>query len=427
MHNPYRIGVNRFYIAEQAIAGKSKSETFAALRPMVESQTLVFKRNPTREEKATGLTHRIPLETTAAQLTSLQDEIGRVYKELGLSIGRKFEDEETPAPMPAPLLAPLEDPTPEIEPEEDEIEEEEEEPELTPIAKGKRKIIDEMLYFRKRVREIRAKCLDRERLAESIDWISMRPIQAASKLIPAGIPADALLHTMTLHWSQDTRRDFGIADYDMSALSRSIASERGITEIIRKDENGDEYSEVPHEMFGYVLVLAENRIPILLVGEFGTSKSHLCAQLMDFLGLDYSETPMSLGATRGDLLGRFTANPDQAFIAAKFGEMYGSGGGFNFEEFDASDPGMLIVLNNAIAGKRFYNSNSGEMVDRSPDFIAMATANTFGYGATRRYTARTHIDEATLDRWRMGRVMVGIDERVEDSILFSGVDFSPNN
>jgi len=423
MHNPYRPGANRFYIAEQAIAGKSQSETFNALRPMVESETLVFKRNPTRSEKAMGITTRIPLASKALQLQALRDEIGRVYHVLGLSIGRKFDEQEIPRiPTPPTPEIPMEEapvpdeiPTPEEEPEDEEIPEAPE----TPIAKGKMKIREEVNYFIRRCNEIRDRIADRVRLGETaLDWISNRPSQAAIRLIPKGIPADALLYTMTLHWSADSRQSYGISDYDMVALSKSIMEERNITEIVRKDGR----VERPHVMFGYVLTLAECRIPIFLVGEFGTGKSWLAGQIADYLGVDYGETPMCLGATRGDLLGRFTANPDQAFIAARFAEIYGNGGVFNFEEFDAGDPGLLIVLNNAMAGNHFYNSMNGDMIERSPEFIAVATGNTYGYGANTRYTAREHLDEATLDRWRMGRVWVDFDRDLEQFLADSYLD-----
>lgn len=389
IENTYRVGANRWYIANAAIAGKTKIEALSSLRDLVDSGTLTFKRNPTREEKAAGITHRIPLESRTDQIAALKGEIGRVYAELGLAIGKKFEDKEIPA-------EPDDEPKPE-----------------TPIAKGKDRIRQELLYFRRRVREIRAFCESRAANAESVDWISVRPAQAAAKLIPAGIPADALLHTLALHWSADTRREAGINHYDIPALSKRIMAERGITEIHRKSGKVEE----PHALFGYILVLAENRIPIALVGEFGIGKSHVLPQIAEYLGVDYGETPMSLGATRGDLLGRFTASPERPFIPARFNELFGKGGLFNFEELDAADPGMLIVLNNALAADVFYNSSSGETIKKHPDFIAASTMNTFGYGANRRYNAREKLDEATLDRWRMGRVWVTLDENVEDFIL----------
>jgi cobaltochelatase CobS len=80
---------------------------------------------------------------------------------------------------------------------------------------------------------------------------------------------------------------------------------------------------------------------------------------------------------------------------------------------------LLIVLNNALASERFYNSNSGEMISKNEDFIGVSTANTFGLGANKDYVARERLDAATIDRWRMGRIWVDLDENVEESILYS--------
>jgi len=393
----WRIGTKRRMIAEMAERNLTKRQAFSELKPLVDSQIkpMIFSAN------VGGYRQPKPI---AEQLIELKNEIGRVYAILGRSVSSDFDSEEIES-----------DDTQETESEEieetetEEIEEEEIESKR-PVKKAAERIHDAKLEFLRRVREIRAFCADRAARSESVDSISMRPAQAAARLIPAGVPVDCLLSSMTLHWPQDVRRDAGIRDFDVIAFSRKIMREREITTIKRK--NGD--VEHAHELFGYALILAENRIPIMLVGPAGTGKSHLAAQLADYMGLRYGETPMSPGATRGDLLGRHTIG---GFISAECVEMYGGGGVFNFEEIDASDPSMLIVLNNALASGRLYNSASGEMVERHEDFVPISTANTYGLGANREYTARERLDAATIDRWRMGRIFVPLDESVEAKIL----------
>jgi hypothetical protein len=378
----WRRGTKRRKIAELAEAGISKRNAYAELKPLVDSQTrpMVFSKNEAGR--------RIP-KPLSEQLVELKNEIGRVYAILGRAESSDFESEEIT-------------PEPEIEPEvitEDEETEEKEKP----VAKGKEKIRAELDYFLKRVREIRQFCARRAELSESLDSISMRPAQAAARLIPAGIPADALLYSMVMHWPEDARRDAGINPFDFAALSREIMQDRGIT---------GNY----HELFGYALVLAENRQPIMFVGPAGSGKSHIARQLAEYLELPYGETPMSPGATRGDLLGRHTIG---GFIPSDFTVLYGGGGVFNFEEIDASDPSMLIVLNNALASQHLFNSANGERYDKSENFLAVSTANTFGLGANRDFTARERLDAATIDRWRMGRIFVPIDESIETELLYS--------
>ncbi len=388
----YRYGTKRYMIAELANDGKSKREAFNELRPLVEAQIkpMVFSANigGARAPKA-----------LSEQLIELKNEIGRVYALLGRSTSSDFESEEIEIEDSA------EESEEEISPAEDEEDgEDEEEEKAKPVAAGKKRVKDELARFLIRVREIRKFCADRAEVSETVDSISMRPAQAASRLIPAGIPVEALLCSMAMHWPTDVRRDAGITDFDYAGFSRQVMNDRGIP--------AGEF----HELFGYALLLAEERQPIMFVGPAGSGKSHVAKQLAGYLELPYGETPMSPGATRGDLLGRHTIG---GFITSEFCELYSGGGVFNFEEIDASDPSMLIVLNNALAQSELYNSSNGEKYDRHTDFIAVSTANTFGLGANRDYTARERLDAATIDRWRMGRIFVPIDEKVETEILYA--------
>jgi hypothetical protein len=395
----WRAGTKRRLIGELAEKKYTKRQAFNELRPLVESEDMVFAAN------VGGRRRPKPI---AEQLVDLKNEIGRVYKILGRSATAAFEAEE------------IEEEETETEEEEetaeeidaddsDDSEEEETEEETRPVASGKEKLKKELAYFLSEVRRIRTLCESRAASGAGLDWISMRPVQAAANLIPAGIPANALLHAMALHWKPEIRRESGIADFDYAKLSRSIMESEGI------DPTGK------HELFGYILRLAENRQAVMLIGPAGTGKSHIVRQISEYLELPYGETPMTAGATRGDLLGRMTANPEKPFILSQFAEMYGNGGVFNFEEIDAADPGMLIVLNNALASNTLFNSSNGERYDRSDDFVAFATANTFGIGANRDYTGRERLDAATIDRWRMGRVYIGMDETIEEEMLYGRI------
>ena len=284
-------------------------------------------------------------------------------------------------------------------------------------------------------------------MTTAVDHISMRPVVAASKLIPAGMPVEAMLSAMTIHWSPDTRSDAGIRDFDFSTLSNSLASDS--REVWLAGESKISMTE-RHSLYSYVRLLAEQRQPIYLCGPAGTGKSFMAKQLAKDFGLSYAETPMSPGATRPDLLGRHTiggvdraialatlasagdtaaleplrmiaAGDSGSFVPAEFVECYGKGGVFNFEELDSADAGMLLVLNNALAGDELYNSTTGETIKRHPDFIAVSTANTWGMGANLAYGARERLDTATIDRWRMGRVWIPLDESLEEKILYQYV------
>jgi len=411
----WRAGSKRRLIAELAEVGKSKREAYSTLRPMVESQSepMIFRANVNGSRVAKPISE---------QLIELKNEIGRVYAEMGRAVSTRWDSDEITADdsdvTPTPDDSASDDSD---DSSADEIEEEEEEEEdSTPRSVGKDRVKGELRFFLSEVRRIREMCEARASAGlDSLDSISMRPAQAAARLIPAGIPAKALLHAMLLHWKPEIRRsDAGVEDFDFIGLSQSIMKERGI-EASYTDDSGKDRKR--HELFGYVLTLAEERQPVMLIGPAGTGKSHLAKQVADFLSVEYGETPMSPGATRGDLLGRMTANPDEPFILSQFAGLYSGGGVFNFEEIDSADPGMLLVLNNALAGSDLFNSANGRHYQRSEDFMAFSTANTFGIGATKDYTGRDRLDLATIDRWRMGRVWLPLDESVDEGILFGRV------
>lgn len=390
--NDWRKGTKRNLIAELAERGSTKRDAFAALRPLVESQTkpMIFAANVGGRREPKSITE---------QLVELKNEIGRVYALLGKAKDSRFESEEIESDFSTAD-------------EEEIMEEETEEPDDTnPIEK-------ELNYFLKRVREIREFCKSRATSGEPVDNISMRPVQAAAKLIPAGIPADVLLISMTMHWTPDTRRDAGIDSFDFNSRghSESHPAFLKVSRHIMRERKIDFAGK--HELFGYLLVLVENGINTMLIGPAGTGKSHIAEQVAEFLNLPYGEAGMSAGASRGDLLGRHTISTEKPWITSEYTGIYSGGGIFNFEEIDRADPGVLVSLNNSLAGKTLYNTIDGERYPRHENFTPVSTANTFGLGANRNYTSAERLDAATIDRFRMGRMFLPLDEAVEEDMLF---------
>ena len=378
----------------------SPREVFSQLRPMVEAQTspMVFKANVDGR--------RIP-KPMRVQLIELRHEINRVFAILGKADypGDDFSEEDFAEEMEAQL--------PNQDEEIEDATEAAEEVEVKPAAKGKRKVEDEKRHFFQEWKRIKKWCEDRLAMADPIDAISMRPVIAAKTGIPAGIPAAALLSAMSMHWPADVRESAGIPEFDFMTLADDLTDEE------REQLKGEKL----HDLTGYAVKLARARIPIALVGPSGSGKSHIAEQLSRILAVDnggtaydYAETPMTAGATPSWLLGSWTM---QGFTTRKFLEIYAKGGVFNFEELDASDPNMLLVANNALASRRLFNPVNGEVYHRHPDFIPVATMNTFGLGGNRDFTGRERLDAATIDRWRMGRIYVPIDEKLAEDILFS--------
>lgn len=244
----------------------------------------------------------------------------------------------------------------------------------------------EKRFFLAESRRIRPFAEERE-----IDHISYRPAKDARRMIEAGIPAVACLHAMTLHWEEATRRQAGIASYDPA-------------------------TDFPGGLHAYLDALAVSRTLIMLTGPAGMGKSYWCRELAQRLELEFGSIPMTEGATPSWLLGAQRLN---GFGESRFLQIWRDGGVFLFDEMDAADPNMLLVVNDALANGVLHNPVNGESYQRHPDTILIAATNTLGTGADAEYTGRNQLDFSTLDRWRMGRAFVGYSTAVEESVMFA--------
>lgn len=398
-----RRNTKKFLIEGLLNSGKTRREAFEILRPMVENQQppMVFTHNV-----GGG---RIPMASISDQIRELGYSINRIAVKLNaytdttdFDYGNMPDVDSDAADMPDVDAAPIDD---------DADDDDDVEPDVKrPVKSIVATLENTKRGFLNDVRRLRDFCNQRAVSNEQVDEIGVRPLAAGNRLLDQGIPASALLAAMTLHWPDHVRADAGVPDFDFLGLSREIMADREIENVTRADGR----TEQAHGMFGYALTLVENNQPVLAIGPAGTGKSHLAGQVADYLNLEYSEAPMTPGATRGDLLGRHTIS---GFVPASFCERYSGGGLFNFEEIDAADPGMLIVLNNALESGTLFNTVSGETHTRHAWSRWWATANTFGLGANRHYTGREKLDAATLDRWRMGRILLAVDSAVEEAVL----------
>jgi hypothetical protein len=250
--------------------GFTKLQTYETLRPMVQDQRkpMVFTFNVPG-----GRRQPKPL---FEQYQELKNAIGRIYSENGRAESAQWESEEIPAETVEPETV---EPTVETEPETEEIPEH-------PVAKGKEKLENEFAYFNRRVREIRRFCIDKLKGSSDavLDDIGIRPAEIAAKLLPAGIPADILLLCMTMHWSPASREEAGIDPFDFNVEGK-LTPHPGFLKVSREvmHSRGIDPSN-KHMLFGYALLLVENRVPMMLIGPKGTGKSYLAKQVAEYLG-----------------------------------------------------------------------------------------------------------------------------------------------
>lgn len=180
------------------------------------------------------------------------------------------------------------------------------------------------------------------------------------------------------------------------------------------------------KVFEEVKTLAECRRSILLVGPAGCGKTFLAELIARTMDLDFSYQGLSGGVTENRLLGRAVQNIGKgttSFQTTDLLERYEKGGVMLLDELDASDPNVLLCVNgitNPNGCLSVPDRTGNTMARRHKDFILVATANTMGRGATRTYAGRNQLDEATLDRFRIGTVECDYDASVEAKLCPDG-------
>lgn len=136
-----------------------------------------------------------------------------------------------------------------------------------------------------------------------------------------------------------------------------------------------------------------HRLNIWLPGPVGSGKTSAAKQAAKALGLECAEKGVTLDAY--ELFGFRDAKGD--YVRTPFRDMYENGGIFVADECDGWGESATLALNAALANGRALFPDG--MVTRHPDFVCIATANTFGTGPTAEFVGRNKLDDAFLDRF----------------------------
>ncbi len=176
-----------------------------------------------------------------------------------------------------------------------------------------------------------------------------------------------------------------------------------------------------HWQMPKLLKLGAARKSALLYGPTGSGKSYLAEQAAEVLGLPFAFISCTSGMSEGKLEGRLLPtgkNGAFEYAISEFIRVYEGGGVFCLDEMDACDPNILLIINSALASKKMAVSNRPKKAyaDRHPDFWCISTMNTLGTGADRLYPGRNKLDDSTLDRFRIGRLMIDYDLTVEEAM-----------
>jgi len=150
---------------------------------------------------------------------------------------------------------------------------------------------------------------------------------------------------------------------------------------------------------------------VFIAGPAGAGKTTLAEQCAESLGTPFYFT--GAVASEYKLTGFIDAHGRT--VRTAFREAFEHGGLFLFDEIDASDPGALLAFNAALSNGQFDFPDG--TVKRHADFRCIASANTWGGGASREYVGRNQLDAATLDRF--ARIAMDYDPQLENLVARS--------
>lgn len=215
--------------------------------------------------------------------------------------------------------------------------------------------------------------------------------------------ADSLYGILQLQKHLEEKID-GAVDEEMQEL-RDLAKKRQELEV----KVGDKVNVVKgarHRQLETLITYAGLRLNSLLVGMAGTGKTFAAEQASEALGVPFYAMSVGAQTSKSDIIGYTDANGN--YVRTHFRDAYEKGGVFLMDEIDAGNANVLIQVNAALANG--YMSFPDAMVRKHQDFVFIASANTYGNGASRQYVGRNQLDAATLDRFAV------IDWLIDDEL-----------
>lgn len=220
----------------------------------------------------------------------------------------------------------------------------------------------------------------------------------------AGEAAKILASVQTLAESLEAKvRDFGaVTPAELKALVKAAISDipARVYEVRREGELVGKVSGLQHVTFGKLLKAALARqadgfLPhVWLAGPAGSGKSTAGKNLAKASGREFFYNgALSMSHEVAGFIDAAGKYHETAFSAA-----YTKPAVYMFDDIDGStDNSPLLALNAALAnGQASFPCG---MRDRHSDFQCVASANTWGHGATADYVGRIKIDGAFLDRF----------------------------
>ncbi len=201
----------------------------------------------------------------------------------------------------------------------------------------------------------------------------------------------------------------------MEMIDKAISSRPPAQKIILNDVETAVITERTHKALPLVLQCVTASLPVLLVGPAGTGKTTLAEHVAKALDLPFSYNSMSAGISESHLIGRTLpdSDGDWKYKPSPFVHSYENGGVHLFDEIDAADPNLMVLVNSALSNGHLSLPFENRVIARHEKSVIIAAANTYGRGADRQYHGRNALDGATLDRFAMSTIEIDYDTELE--------------
>lgn len=232
--------------------------------------------------------------------------------------------------------------------------------------------------------------------------VALQSLGSAAAPVPAA-PASALEDAIRAIAAQVAPRAAQLDAEAVRGIVRDVIAEElpGMSRRVIVERHDAEPVDVgiQHADFPVLLAACSARLPDghrcvpWLYGPAGTGKTHAARAVAQALGLPFAFTGALDGAY--GLLGFVDAGG--RVVRTPFRECWENGGVFLFDEIDASHPSAVVAFNAALGNGTCAFPDA--TVERHPDCVVIAAANTTGHGGTSQYTGRVRQDGASLDRF----------------------------
>lgn len=165
-----------------------------------------------------------------------------------------------------------------------------------------------------------------------------------------------------------------------------------------------------HPQFDALRRLVAIRKNVYLIGPAGSGKTTGVKQCADYFKLPFAAPSIGRETTKSELFGFMHAHG--LLVRTMLREAWEHGGIILLDEFDYASAASGTCLN-TLTSQPFAGFPDGTIA-RHPDFCLVATANTYGTGATQSYIGANVLNAATLDRFVF--LPWGYDEAMERAI-----------